>query len=473
MKKTRKGSMIALAVVSLLCGCTTQKLDMETPIQQMSPRAWSSHLSMSGTTTDVTQFWEAWNDSELLSLIKKAKHSNADVLTAFATLKAARANLKEVNASLWPTANVSGEGSRRRSNGDSHESWSGGLDVIWTLNLAGGEKAKQDAKYFDVLAKAIAISDVQEVVALETAQTYIRLRSNQVLRSITRSTLKNYEENADLVRWRVMAGLATQSELEDALSRVASTQAQLRNLKAIEANYRNALARLTAQPLDKLVVGVGEIPRAPIGLSVDIPAQTLMRRPDIRSARAMLLSAGANLEKAQSDFFPTLSLSGSIGTQAATVGALGASGSGIASLIGALSLPVLNWGGLQAREELAESVLDEAKARYLAVIVGALEETDNALHGIKSAQDQAVYLEQALQHAQRAYELALMEYKTGIGDYAMLLEAQRSLLTAQESVKSNEAELSLQHVALYRALGGAWNPQEVMGVKDKEEQHHG
>ena len=268
-----------------------------------------------------------------------------------------------------------------------------------------------------------------------------------------------------------MAGLASQTELEDSLSRVASTQAQLRGLEATQTSYRNALARLTVQPLDSLTLGVGEIPTAPMGLSVGIPAETLMRRPDIRSARAMLLSSSANLEKAKSDFFPTLSLRGSIGTQAATVGALGASGSGIASLVGALSLPVLNWGSLQAREDLAESALDEAKARYLSVIVGALEETDNALHGIKSAQDQATYLDQALQHAQRAYELASMEYKTGMGDYAMLLEAQRSLLTAQEKVMTNETELSLQHVALYRALGGAWKSQTLGVVTDKEEDH--
>ena len=471
MKKTRNGQLILLAFVGLLSGCATHSVDLETPIQQVAPQAWSSHPLTSEHAIDVAQFWEAWNDLVLLSLIQKAQQSNTDVLTAYATLKAARANLKEASASLWPTADVSGEGSRQRTGGHTQESWSGGFDVLWTLNLAGGEYAERDAQYYEVLAKEIAVSDAQEAVALETAKAYIQLRSNQVLQSITRSTLKNYEENAVLVRWRVMAGLASQTELEDSLSRVASTQAQLRGLEATQTSYRNALARLTVQPLDSLTLGVGEIPTAPMGLSVGIPAETLMRRPDIRSARAMLLSSSANLEKAKSDFFPTLSLRGSIGTQAATVGALGASGSGIASLVGALSLPVLNWGSLQAREDLAESALDEAKARYLSVIVGALEETDNALHGIKSAQDQATYLDQALQHAQRAYELASMEYKTGMGDYAMLLEAQRSLLTAQEKVMTNETELSLQHVALYRALGGAWKSQTLGVVTDKEEDH--
>ena len=185
-----------------------------------------------------------------------------------------------------------------------------------------------------------------------------------------------------------------------------------------------------------------------------------MKRPDIRSAQASLLAAGADLRSARESYFPTLSLSGSLGTQAATLGALGASGTGIASLIGALSMPVLNWGSLAAQEERAAASLDKAKANYLSVIVKALEETDNALNGIRSAQDRTALLRTALQHTEKTYELTGLEYRSGIGDYSMLLEAQQRLLTLRESVTNNMTELSLRHVKLYRALGGAWKAQE-------------
>ena len=185
-----------------------------------------------------------------------------------------------------------------------------------------------------------------------------------------------------------------------------------------------------------------------------------MKRPDIRSAQASLLAAGADLRSARESYFPTLSLSRSLGTQAATLGALGASGTGIASLIGALSMPVLNWGSLAAQEERAAASLDKAKANYLSVIVKALEETDNALNGIRSAQDRTALLRTALQHTEKTYELTGLEYRSGIGDYSMLLEAQQRLLTLRESVTNNMTELSLQHVKLYRALGGAWKAQE-------------
>ena len=297
-------------------------------------------------------------------------------------------------------------------------------------------------------------------IEAETAQAYINLRSTQVLLQIAEDTVRNYEESAEIAGWRAGAGLSSASEAEDALSQVASARAAIPQLKATEATYRNALARLTMIPADKLDLGTGSVPQAPIRLTASIPAETLMKRPDIRSAQASLLAAGADLRSARESYFPTLSLSGSLGTQAATLGALGASGMGIASLIGALSMPVLNWGSLAAQEERAAASLDKAKANYLSVIVKALEETDNALNGIRSAQDRTALLRTALQHTEKTYELTGLEYRSGIGDYSMLLEAQQRLLTLRESVMNNMTELSLQHVKLYRALGGAWKAQE-------------
>ena len=248
------------------------------------------------------------------------------------------------------------------------------------------------------------------------------------------------------------------AEAEDALVQLQTSQARIPETEASVAGYRNTLARLTSMPADSLALtSDAGIPTAPSGIAVSIPAETLMRRADVQSAIARIRSSAESLRKAQTDYFPTLSLTGSVGTQAATVGALGASGSGIAALAGALSMPVLNWGTLRAREESAEAALDEAKAGYLSVILKALEETDNALQGIRSAELREGSLAKALQHARRTYELTDLEYRSGIGDYSMLLTAQRSLLNVEESVISNRASRSNQYVMLYRALGGAWD----------------
>ena len=448
---TMKRSVLGLLIGALfLSGCAVQMPDMKTMAEEAAPGAWSVSIETQAPA-DPAEFWQSWNDPKLSALVEKARSANADVLIA---------RLSEAQHALFPEATIGGDASHRHADGGSSDSFSASADMKWSWNLAGADLSNETARRYEALASEISVADAQALVEAETAQAYINLRSTQVLLQIAEDTVRNYEESAEIAGWRAGAGLSSASEAEDALSQVASARAAIPQLKATEATYRNALARLTTIPADKLDLGTGSVPQAPIRLTASIPAETLMKRPDIRSAQASLLAAGADLRSARESYFPTLSLSGSLGTQAATLGALGASGTGIASLIGALSMPVLNWGSLAAQEERAAASLDKAKANYLSVIVKALEETDNALNGIRSAQDRTALLRTALQHTEKTYELTGLEYRSGIGDYSMLLEAQQRLLTLRESVTNNMTELSLQHVKLYRALGGAWKAQE-------------
>ena len=122
-------------------------------------------------------------------------------------------------------------------------------------------------------------------------------------------------------------------------------------------------------------------------------------------------------------------------------------------------MPVLNWGSLIAAEETAAAELDQARAQYLAVLLSALEQTDNALSGIANAERRALNLTRAVSHARIAEQLARYEYETGVGDYAMLLTTQRSLLSTLESELSNRADRANNYIMLYRAVGGGWAVQ--------------
>ena len=167
-----------------------------------------------------------------------------------------------------------------------------------------------------------------------------------------------------------------------------------------------------------------------------------------------------NVRVAQADYFPTLSLSGSIGTAAATVGALGASGTGIGALVGALSMPFLNWGDVVAGTETQKANLDRAQAQYTQTLVAALEETENALSGIRSSAAKKMSLKTATESSQLAAQLALQQYSSGLDDYQTVLTTQRSWLTAQDNEASNQADWAIAHIDLYRALGGGWVPTD-------------
>ena len=185
----------------------------------------------------------------------------------------------------------------------------------------------------------------------------------------------------------------------------------------------------------------------------------------MRAARRTAEAAVESLRSAKSDFLPTLSLSGNIGTTAATVSALGTAGTGVAGLAAALSAPILNWGALAAAEESAAAELDRTVAAYRSTLLSALEETDNALVQIADAERRRTNLDAALEHARTAERLARQEYEAGIGDYAMLLSTQRSLLSAEETELSNRADRAAGYVKLYRALGGAWGASAASDAK--------
>lgn len=460
MLKPIARAMMMTGLIAALClsGCAVQMPDTDEMMRGVTPRSWSADVIQKGDPVSMKDFWLRWEDPTLIKLIERAQAANPDVLTALASLRSARASLTEASAALWPSGRIGADAETRRTGGSSKESYGADAELSWTLNLAGGTLATRDAAAWKAWAQELSLADVREMIAAETAQAYINLRAAEAKLRVIEDSVGNYAKTAQIAGWRASAGLVSRSEAEDALVQLHSAQARIPETEASVAGYRNALARLTSVPADSMELPADAgIPTAPSGIAVSIPAATLMRRPDVQSALALIRSSAEGFRKAQTDYFPTLSLTGSLGTQAATIGALGASGSGIAALAGALSMPVLNWGSLKAREESAAAALDEAKAGYLSVLLKALEETDNALHGIRSAELREGSLASALEHARRTYELTDLEYRSGIGDYSMLLTAQRSLLNVEESVISNRASRSNQYVMLYRALGGAWD----------------
>lgn len=455
---------LAGAVLAALTGCAVQQPDIGAMTASVTPKAWSASSLPEGDLAAMEDFWRRWNDESLEALVSRAQAVNTDVLAAAASLRSARASLLSANALLWPSASVQADGSRNRAAGMTTESYSLGGSADWTINLAGSQIFSSDAASLEALASELTLEDVRESVAAETAQAYINLRAAQQQYRIVEASILNYEQTAQVSRWKYEAGTGSASDLEDALSQLATQRASLPQIKESIVQYQNALARLTSLPVDALPISAQEsLPVPPSGCAVSLPASLLERRPDLQSAKRSLEAAVLRLRSAKSDFFPTLSLSGNIGTAAATVGALGASGTGIAGLVGALSMPVLNWGSLMAAQETAAAELDRQRANYVSVLLQALEQTDNALTGISSAERRKDDLTTALTHAANAEKLSRLEYETGIGDYSMLLTTQRSLLTAQEAVLTNNASLANNFVMLYRALGGGWPIRQTDG----------
>ena len=476
MKKTRIKTTIRAAAAAalaamLLAGCASNAEFLQSQ-RDIEPAEWSARMPRlaAASLEQNAHWWQAWDNPELNGLLEAAARANTDVLTAVANLRNAAALADKATADLFPSLsagmNASGQ---RRSTGDTTESWGLEGSAAWSFSLAGGNIAARRAAKLEAMASAMTLEDTRIMVASEVAQTYVNLRLTYVRKRIAVMTFENYKQARDIARWNYDAGLSDRTELDQAISNVEGARAQIPLTESSIVEYRNALARLTGQAAETLQVSDEEVvPQAPDALAVSLPAETLKQRPDMRSAFYALAAASDRVYEARSQWFPNLSLTGNLGTQAATISALGASGTGVAALIGALSVPIFDWGAQVTASEQALAELDRARAAYSAVLLEALEETENALTGITTAQRREHALQRALDAAESAADLAMQQYKAGLTDYQTILNTQRSLYNARETLQSNKADLATQLIALYRAMGGGWQPSEAVKQLDRE-----
>ena len=456
---------LAAALCFGLAGCAVEHPDLDRMTADVTPGNWQRSSLPTGSIAAWDNFWARWQDAVLTSLLEKAFEANPDIATAAANLRSAEASITSANAALWPTASLGANAGKNRSGGTTRDSYSlegsGGL----ALNLAGSEFWKADAAELSAAASRYSLEDVRAATAAAVTEAYVNLRAAQAQLEVVKKSLANYMETAETSRWQFEAGTGAASEAEDAMVQLASARARIPTLEGSIFEYRNALMRLTATPVENLELGdSGVIPLPPEDAAVAIPAETIANRPDVRAARLNVEAAVMQLKSAKSNFFPSLNLSGNIGTTAATVSALGTAGTGVAGLAAALSLPVLNWGSLIAGEESAAADVDRNVAAYRSTLLAALEETDNAIASIANAERRRTDLSRAVEHARSAEMLARQEYEAGIGDYTMLLSTQRSLLSAEESELSNRADRAAGYIRLYRALGGAWAVDAARGT---------
>ena len=457
-------TLVALAAVTLLVtGCTTS-LQMTEIEQKALGSSWNASLpvSQSPSVEDAKAWWASWEDPELTRLINLALEANTDIRVAMANLKTAAALSDEATANLFPSASLSGDASRSRKENKTTENYSAGGSVTWSFSLVGGNIAARRAANREAMASAMTLEDTKIAVVSEVAQNYVNLKLAQMKLAIAKKTAQNYTELSEIARWRLAAGLATQTEVDQADSSRDLAKAQIPVSESSIAKYRNALARLcviNASEVEK--TSSAAIPEAPSNIAVSVPADTLRQRPDMRSAEYSVLAAYDRVYEAKTKWFPSLKLSGNLGTQAATIGALGASGTGIAALVGALSMPLFNWADQVSTVTQKEASLDKAKANYTATLVNALEETENALEGISASEKRAEDLKKAVALSQSAADLAQIQYEAGLTDFQTVLNTQRTLFSAEETFESNKADRSTNYIKLFTALGGGWKaPKE-------------
>ena len=452
-----------LGLALLLQGCAHRApVASEAPGAAL-PVAWNAPLpagvAVLPQADDLARWWERFGDPQLSALVAQALQAHPSALSAQAALRQARAQARVQAAGMLPDVSLSGSAQRSRSGGQTGNSFQVGLDAGWEPDLFGRLDAGVQASEADARAAQASLEQVHVSLSAEVALQYIALRSLQQRLAIAQRNLETQQQTLQITDWRVQAGLATSLVAEQARAAAEQTAAQVPQLQASLAQARHALAVLTGQApaaLDAALAAPQAVPQPSQALALDIPADTLRQRPDVRVAQERVQAALARVSQADAARYPSLRLSGSLGLRALTLGALGDSASLVHSLLGSVAVPLFDGGATQAQVQVQQAALEQARQAYQLAVLTALKEVEDALVALQGEAARLAHLQQAAQAAGNAALLAQQRYASGLIDFASVLETQRTQLATQDALATSQANLGSNHVRLFKALGGGW-----------------
>lgn len=460
---TKAQLSISSGLALLLGGCSTFGQDYSVPDQAKLnlPDQYYAKGSLATTSDDdIISWWTRLDDPLLDKIVAKSIVGNLDMKVAVARLRQARELEIQARAGALPSLSASGTASQSiNSDAGDQTNISLGMDASYEVDIFGGVSASIAAARADRQAAAYDLSAVQVSLVGDVARYYTDARSAQQRLVLAQETLGYANNNLQIAQWRRQAGLVSSLDVEQARGQRAQAAA---NIPLYRSDYLTAAYRLgvlTGQAPAALVKDmdtVKAIPDVPSSIAIGIPANTMRQRPDVRSAERTLAASVYRIGVERADLYPSLSIGGDFGTNILSIGGIADT---LTNTIFA-SLNQLIFDGGRAKSEVRgqEQEAEAAFASYQQTILLSLEEVENALVALETAREREAAFTEALDAARNQAILARMSYRSGLNDFAAVLDAETALVTANDGLISSRAASALAFIQLYRSLGGGWEP---------------
>ncbi|MEY4907183.1 MAG: hypothetical protein RL260_901 [Pseudomonadota bacterium] len=455
---------IEFAVAALmLAGCTNLAPRHERPAAPIPAQLpLPAEAAASAATGAVTPLgWKAFVQSPaLVRLVEQALAQNRDLRVAVLNVQRAEAQLGVARADRLPTVNAGliASATPNASTGRQVQSYTAGVQVTaWELDLFGRIANLGEAAQAQVLATEAGRRSAELALVSAVVSGWLTLGADAELLSVAERTLASREASLKLAKLRFDVGAAAALELQTAQSLVAqarNTHVQLRRQRELDLN---ALALLTGGPVSAELLpaadagaGAGALVAVPVGLASDV----LLQRPDVIQAEQSLIAASANIGVARAAFFPRLSLTGSAGQAGSRLSELFQAGNFAWSLSASALAAIFDSGRNQANLNVAKVNRDIAVAQYEKAVQSAFRETADALAGLSSWREQLDAQRQQLDAAREIARLTELRYTNGAANVLERLDAERSLLAAEQALVQTRLAEQVNRVALFKALGG-------------------
>ncbi|WP_292058427.1 MULTISPECIES: efflux transporter outer membrane subunit [unclassified Brevundimonas] len=466
----------ALAGIALLGGCAFSPAYQRPapPVESAFPTegvyAQAQPASSGATVADIG--WrEFFRDPILHDLIEDALQNNRDIRIAALNVEAARATYRIQRAELAPQLDGVASSASQRTPGPLTASGTSEIArahqmsatvSAWELDLWGRIRSLNDQALASYLAQEETRTSAELALIAETANAYLTFRADQALLRLADETVETRRKSHALMSERVAAGEASLIEVRQAEAELRGAEAEREAYARQVARDRNALALLAGGPLTPeqnaaldLDAGVSDdwaIADLPPGL----PSELLLRRPDVRAAEQALMAANAHIGAARAAFFPTVSLTGSIGTASNDLDDLFSSGARAWSFTPQITAPIFRGGALRANLERARLMEQIEVARYERTIQAAFRDVADGLAGQATLNDQIRAEGLRVAASETAYRMAEQRYREGEDSYLFVLETQRTLYGAQQALIRARLTRQSNLTNLYKALGGGW-----------------
>ncbi len=342
-----------------------------------------------------------------------------------------------------------------------------GPDASWQADIFGGNRRAVESARASADAARFNLIGVRTAVAGEVATNYVAARLAQARLAIARDTLRTQDNNLAIAGWRVQAGLVSSIDEEQARAQRAQTAATIPQFKTNFTSAVNRIGVLTGQApgaLRHAIETPAPIPHGPDGVAVGIPADTLRQRPDVRAAERSLAAATAQIGVAQAQLYPALAITGNLSAQGSRFTGLTDLITG--TLFAGLTQTIFDGGRLRSQGRSAQAGADGAFATYKETVLAGLEDVENGMQALSSAQDQQAQYAIASDASNNAAIFARSQYRTGLIDFVTLLQSEQTLLSARDALASAQAGQATALVQLYLALGGGWQEPGAHGGVD-------
>jgi multidrug efflux system outer membrane protein len=456
-----KGRLLLIATALSLAGCMTLTPPHERPAAPVAERFPLAPAAAEAGKPATELAWRDFfgADSRLQRLVELALANNRDLRIAVLNIEAARAQASLARAARWPTVNAAVTGTRQpNADGDITSTYTAGLAVTaWELDLFGRIRAAGDAALAQLAATESARQAAQIALVSAVASQHMALAGDEELLALTQRALDTRRESLRLLELRFKFGTASELDLRTAQTAVETARGALLQLQRQAALDRNALELLVGQPLPAdLPARPSWNPQALSDVPAGLPADVLLQRPDVMEAESTLRVAEADIGAARAAFWPRITLTGSVGVASSELSRLFSGGNTAWTFVPQLLQPLFDAGRNRANLRLSETQRDIAVARYERTVQTAFREVADALAGRATLGEQ-LQSAQALESAEAArFRLVELRLRNGVASSLELLDAQRSLFTAQQQRVQAELALLLNRIEAYRALGGGW-----------------